>query len=108
MADNFLIVTDSYRDGLYQFDMTSKTVWRIPFSHHGYGTGLAYDHTNMQIYWTSTDELAIKRANLTGMADGTLSSLRERMYYIPFSLSTYTIFNCETCMTIAIIITHNN
>ncbi|KAI0225835.1 Mucin-like protein [Lamellibrachia satsuma] len=76
--DNFLIVTDSFHDSLYQFDLESKTVWRVPFSHQGYEMSFAYDPTHLKIYWTSQDEVAIRRTNLTGTDDGTLSNLRER------------------------------
>ena len=79
MTDNFLIVTDSYRDGLYQFDMASRTVWRIHFSHNGDRMALAYDHRNMTIYWTSSNDAVIRKTTLTGMTDGTLASMRERM-----------------------------
>ncbi|KAK2190867.1 hypothetical protein NP493_66g06051 [Ridgeia piscesae] len=77
MQDNFLIVTDSYRDILYQYDLVSRSVWRIPFSHQGYEMALSYDHTQSKIYWTSTGLGAITRTNLTGEDDGTFKNLRQ-------------------------------
>lgn len=78
--DNFLIVTDSYHDGIYQFDLDSKSIWRVPFSHQGHEISLTYDPTYLKVYWTSFDEVVIKKATLTGIGDGTSIKLRERMY----------------------------
>ena len=84
LEDNFLIVTESFHGAIYQFDLTSKYVWRAPLSKGTYKTSLAYDPTYMKIYWTSYYDTAIRRVNLTGMDYGTFSNLRRSMCFMTF------------------------
>ena len=79
LQDNFFIITESFHGAIYQFDMASKYVWRAPFSQGTHKTSLAYDPTYMKIYWTSYYDTAIRRANLTGVDDGTFHNLRISM-----------------------------
>ena len=81
MQDNFLFVADSFKGSLYQFDLPSKTVWRVPFQHDGDSMSFAYDPTHLKVYWTSSTEVALRRLSLAGVDDGTLSNLRESMFY---------------------------
>ena len=91
MQDNFLMVTDSYRDVLYQYDLASRSVWRIPFSHQGYEMAFSYDHIQSKVYWTSYHQPAIIRRNLTGEDDGTFKNLQQCMCYIRFDDAIYLI-----------------
>ena len=78
--DDFLIVTDSFHNAVFQYHLGSKSVWRAPFKHEGYSMTVTCDNTT--IYWTSIYTSAIKRAHLNGTNEGTVTSLRGCMCYI--------------------------
>ncbi|KAK2190863.1 hypothetical protein NP493_66g06040 [Ridgeia piscesae] len=72
--DDFLIVTDSFHNAVFQYHLGSKSVWRAPFKHEGYSMTVTCDNTT--IYWTSIYTSSIKRAHLNGTNEGTVTSLR--------------------------------
>ena len=78
--DDFLIVTDSFHNAVFQYHLGSKSVWRAPFKHTGYRMTVTCDNTT--IYWTSQFTSAIKRADLNGTNEGIFKSLHGCMCFI--------------------------
>ncbi|KAK2173115.1 hypothetical protein NP493_903g01036 [Ridgeia piscesae] len=76
--DNFLLVADSGRKGLYKLDLSGGNARRISLSRQTNPIAVAYDPVESKIYWTDVADKHIKRSNLDGTHEELIKSLHSR------------------------------
>ena len=77
VQDNFLLVTDSVNDGLFQVDLSTGSGLKIPLSQQTNPIAIAYDPMDSKIYWTDVQDKVIKRSNLDGSVEEVVKSLHK-------------------------------
>ena len=87
VQDNFLLVADSGRKGLYKLDLSGGNARRISLSRQTNPIAVAYDPVESKIYWTDVADKHIKRSNLDGTHEELIKSLHSRKcsIYINFT-----------------------
>lgn len=61
--DNFLLVTDPFRQSLHQINLADESVWSFPLTSKRL-TYVAYDTVEMKVYLS--EHTVVQRANLNG------------------------------------------
>ncbi|KAI0216295.1 Low-density lipoprotein receptor-related protein 2 [Lamellibrachia satsuma] len=77
VQDNFLLVTDSVNDGLFQVDLSTGSGLKIPLSQQTNPIAIGYDPMDSKIYWTDVQDKVIKRSNLDGSVEEVVKSLHK-------------------------------
>ena len=65
-TDNFLLVADSLYDELFQYDLTTGTVYLLDVELPDEPVAIAYHPMENKIYWTDEGTKRLRRASLDG------------------------------------------
>ena len=66
VQDNFLLIADSRKGGLFQLDLSAGSVWKIPLVRQKNPIAVVFDPVDSKIYWTDVQAKLIQRSNLDG------------------------------------------
>ena len=76
VEDNFLLVVDTNNKSIHQIDLAGGSIWKIPLAEEmNYPVGVAFNPTDTKLYWTDLRGDVIKRSNLNGTDEETITSL---------------------------------
>ncbi len=65
-TDNFLLVADALNDKLFQYDLTTGTVYLVDVQLPNDPVAIAYHPMENKIYWTDDGTKRLRRASLDG------------------------------------------
>ena len=75
--DNFLFVSDPFRQSLFQINLADESVWRFPLTRRRVKY-VAYDPVKTKVYWN--ENRFIQRADLNGTGEENITARYQRMY----------------------------
>ena len=82
--DNFLLVTDSGKKGVFQIDLLAGSAWKIPLPRLNNPIAVVFDPVESKIYWTDVQDKVIKTSNLDGTQEQIVKTLHRRKYFTEF------------------------
>ena len=80
VQDNFLLIADSTKRGIFQIDLSAGSVWKIPLVRQKRPIAVAFDPLDSKIYWTDVREKLIQSSNLDGTSLKVVRSLHRSKY----------------------------
>ncbi len=74
-TDDFLLVTDSNSEDLFQYNLNTNEVSLILVKIDSHTVAIAYHHLEQKLYWTDAEAEVLQRASLDGTGQEVLLSL---------------------------------
>ena len=79
MSDNFLLVSDPFRQTLHQLNVADESVWQMNLTRKKI-IYVSYDPIEMKVYWS--ENRGIQRANLNGTGEENITPRKRGNSYL--------------------------